>query len=34
MHKIDENVEVDDVKKLVNIYNLFLCNYFGVRSFD
>ena len=34
MHKIDENVDVDDITKLVSIYSFFLSNYFGVRSFD
>ena len=34
MHKIDENVDVEDITKLVNIYSFFLSNYFGVNSFD
>ena len=34
MHKVDENVDVDDIKKLVSIYSFFLSNYFGVSSFD
>jgi len=34
MHKIDENVNVDDITKLVSIYSFFLSNYFGVSSFD
>ena len=34
MHKVDENVLVNDIKKLTNIYNQFLINYFGVRSSD
>ncbi|MDB2618217.1 succinyl-diaminopimelate desuccinylase [Alphaproteobacteria bacterium] len=34
MHKIDENVDVDDITKLVSIYSFFLSNYFGVSSFD
>ena len=34
MHKIDENVDVEDITKLVSIYSLFLSNYFGVNSFD
>ena len=34
MHKIDENVDIDDITKLVSIYSFFLSNYFGVRSFD
>ena len=34
MHKIDENVDVDDITKLVSIYSFFLYNYFGVSSFD
>ena len=33
MHKIDENVDVDDITKLVSIYSFFLSNYFGVSSF-
>ena len=32
MHKIDENVEVDDIMKLTNIYNKFLHNYFRVEK--
>ena len=34
MHKIDENVDVEDITKLVSIYSLFLSNYFGVNGFD
>ena len=34
MHKIDENVDVDDIIKLTNIYNKFLYNYFGVEKND
>ena len=34
MHKIDENVEVDDIMKLTNIYNKFLHNYFRVEKND
>lgn len=34
MHKVDENVDVDDITKLVSIYSFFLSNYFGVSSFD
>ena len=34
MHKIDENVDVEDITKLVSIYSFFLSNYFGVNSFD
>ena len=34
MHKIDENVEVNDIIKLTNIYNTFLYNYFGVNKID
>jgi len=34
MHKIDENVDVDDITKLVSIYSFFLSNYFGVSSVD
>ncbi|MDA8687892.1 succinyl-diaminopimelate desuccinylase [bacterium] len=34
MHKIDENVDIDDITKLVSIYSFFLSNYFGVSSFD
>ena len=34
MHKIDENVDVEDITKLVSIYSSFLSNYFGVNSFD
>ena len=34
MHKIDENVDVEDITKLVKIYSFFLSNYFGVNSFD
>ena len=34
MHKVDENVLVNDIKKLTNIYNEFLINYFGLRSSD
>ena len=34
MHKIDENVEVNDIIKLTNIYNTFLYNYFGVKKID
>ena len=34
MHKINENVEVDDVMRLTNIYNKFLYNYFGVEKND
>ena len=34
MHKIDENVEVDDIMKLKNIYNEFLHNYFGFEKND
>ena len=34
MHKIDENVEVDDIMKLTNIYNKFLYNYFKVEKND
>ena len=32
--KIDENVEIDDIKKLTNIYNKFLHNYFKVEKND
>ena len=31
MHKIDENVEVNDIINLTKIYNQFLFNYFGVK---
>jgi succinyl-diaminopimelate desuccinylase len=34
MHKVDENVEVNDIIKLTNIYNTFLYNYFGVLEID
>jgi succinyl-diaminopimelate desuccinylase len=34
MHKVDENVEVNDIIKLTNIYNTFLYNYFGVLEVD
>jgi len=34
MHKVDENVEVNDIIKLTNIYNTFLYNYFGVSEID
>ena len=34
MHKVDENVEVNDIIKLTNIYNTFLYNYFGVKKID
>ena len=34
MHKIDENVEVEDIANLTKIYNQFLCNYFGVKYSD
>ena len=34
MHKIDENVEVDDIIKLTSIYNKFLHNYFRVKKND
>jgi succinyl-diaminopimelate desuccinylase len=34
MHKVDENVEVNDIIKLTNIYNTFLYNYFGVKEID
>ena len=34
MHKVDENVEVNDIFKLTNIYNTFLYNYFGVKKID
>jgi succinyl-diaminopimelate desuccinylase len=34
MHKVDENVEVNDILKLTNIYNMFLYNYFGVKKID
>ena len=34
MHKIDENVEVDDIINLTKIYNQFLFNYFGVKYCD
>ena len=34
MHKIDENIEVDDLIKLTEIYLEFLKNYFGVESSD
>ena len=34
MHKVDENVEVNDILKLTNIYNTFLYNYFGVKKID
>ncbi len=34
MHKIDENVDVEDIIKLTNIYNKFLYNYFGVEKND
>ena len=34
MHKIDENVEVDDIMKLASIYIKFLHNYFRVEKND
>ena len=34
MHKIDENVEIDDIMELKNIYNKFLQNYFRVEKND
>ncbi len=34
MHKIDENVEVDDIMKLTSIYYKFLQNYFRVEKND
>ena len=34
MHKIDENVEIDDIMKLTSIYNNFLHNYFRVEKND
>ena len=34
MHKIDENVEVNDIINLTKIYNQFLFNYFGVKYCD
>ena len=34
MHKIDENVDVDDIIKLTKIYNEFLYNYFRVEKND
>ena len=34
MHKIDENVEVDDIMKLTSIYNKFLHNYFRFKKND
>ena len=34
MHKIDENVEVNDILDLTKIYNQFLFNYFGVTASD
>ena len=34
MHKIDENVEVNDIINLTKIYNQFLFNYFGVKYSD
>ena len=34
MHKIDENVEIDDIMKLTNIYKKFLQNYFRVEKND
>ncbi|MDC0548800.1 succinyl-diaminopimelate desuccinylase [Alphaproteobacteria bacterium] len=34
MHKIDENVEVNDIINLTKIYNQFLFNYFGVKYRD
>ena len=34
MHKIDENVKIDDIMKLTNIYNKFLQNYFRVEKND
>ena len=34
MHKIDENVEVNDILDLTKIYNQFLFNYFGVKASD
>ena len=34
MHKIDENVEVNDIINLTKIYNQFLLNYFGVKYCD
>ena len=34
MHKIDENVEVNDIIDLTKIYNQFLFNYFGVKYCD
>ena len=34
MHKIDENVEIDDIIKLTSIYNKFLHNYFRVEKND
>ena len=34
MHKIDENVEINDIINLTKIYNQFLFNYFGVKYSD
>ena len=34
MHKIQENVEVNDIINLTKIYNQFLFNYFGVKYCD
>ena len=34
MHKIDENVEVNDILDLTKIYNQFLFNYFGEKASD
>ena len=34
MHKIDENVEINDIINLTKIYNQFLLNYFGVKYCD
>ena len=34
MHKIDENVEVNDIINLTKIYNQFLFNYFGEKYCD
>ena len=34
MHKIDENVEINDIINLTKIYNQFLFNYFGVKYCD
>ena len=34
IQNINENVEVNDIIKLTNIYNTFLYNYFGVKKID